>query len=106
MAKVQITQTYTTPTAGLYVESGLGNVVIGGALFNLSSATFPFTVPGGTVIEAYTTQDFAIFGDDAGVNLPGNLQEAANDAAAAALTPPVPVGGLYRNGSDVMIRVA
>lgn len=34
------------------------------------------------------------------------LQNAANDAAAAALNPPVPVDGLYRNGSVVMIRVS
>jgi hypothetical protein len=32
-----------------------------------------------------------------------NLQNAANDAAAAAAG--VPVGGLYRNGSVLMIRV-
>lgn len=35
-----------------------------------------------------------------------NLRSAANDAAAAALVPPVPVGGLYRNGSAVQIRAA
>ncbi len=34
------------------------------------------------------------------------LPVAANDAAAAALTPPVPVGALYRNGSALMVRVA
>lgn len=35
-----------------------------------------------------------------------NLPNAANDAAAAALTPAVPVGALYRNGSVVMVRVS
>lgn len=39
------------------------------------------------------------------VNL-ANLRNFANDAAAAAATPPVPVGGIYRNGSVVQIRVA
>jgi len=34
------------------------------------------------------------------------LPNAANDAAAAALAPSVPVGGLYRNGSALMVRVA
>lgn len=34
------------------------------------------------------------------------LGNYANDAAAAAATPAVPVGGLYRNGSVLMIRVA
>lgn len=33
-----------------------------------------------------------------------NLRSFANDAAAAAATPPVPVGGFYRNGSIIMIR--
>lgn len=33
-------------------------------------------------------------------------RNAADDAAAAALTPAVPVGGVYRNGSVLMIRVA
>lgn len=35
----------------------------------------------------------------------GSVRNAANDAAAAALVPPVPVGGVYRNGSVLMIRV-
>jgi len=34
------------------------------------------------------------------------VRDAANDAAAAALSPAVPVGGLYRNGSVLMIRVS
>ena len=34
------------------------------------------------------------------------LPNAANDAAAAALTPPVPVGAPYRNGSVRMVRVS
>lgn len=33
------------------------------------------------------------------------VRNAANDAAAAALSPPVPVGGIYRNGSVLQIRV-
>lgn len=34
------------------------------------------------------------------------LPNAANDTAAAALTPPVPVGAPYRNGSVRMVRVS
>lgn len=34
-----------------------------------------------------------------------NVRNAANDAAAAALVPPVPIGGIYRNGSVLQIRV-
>lgn len=33
------------------------------------------------------------------------VRNAANDAAAAALVPPVPIGGIYRNGSVLQIRV-
>lgn len=36
----------------------------------------------------------------------GNVRTAVDDAAAAALTPAVPVGGIYRNGSVLMIRVS
>jgi len=35
----------------------------------------------------------------------GALGNYANDAAAASATPPVPVGGLYRNGSVIQVRV-
>jgi hypothetical protein len=35
-----------------------------------------------------------------------NVRDAADDAAAAALSPPVPVGGLYRTGSFIKIRVS
>ena len=42
-----------------------------------------------------------------GVSMPiATIRNAANDAAAAALTPAVPVGGVYRNGSILMIRVS
>jgi len=34
-----------------------------------------------------------------------NYRNFANDAAAAAASPPVPIGGLYRNGSVVQVRV-
>lgn len=37
--------------------------------------------------------------------LESGLRNFANDAAAAAATPPVPINGLYRNGSVVQIRV-
>ena len=35
-----------------------------------------------------------------------NVRDAADDAAAAALSPAVPVGGLYRTGSILKIRVS
>lgn len=34
------------------------------------------------------------------------IRDAADDAAAAALSPPVPVGGLYRSTSTLKIRVS
>lgn len=46
-------------------------------------------------------------GTNADVVIPiANVRNAANDTAAAALTPAVPVGGIYRNGSVLMIRVS
>lgn len=39
-------------------------------------------------------------------NAAAALQDAANDAAAAALPTPVPLGGAYRNGPVQMVRVA
>jgi hypothetical protein len=35
-----------------------------------------------------------------------NLRDAADDTAAAALTPAVPVGGLYRTGSALKVRIS
>lgn len=40
------------------------------------------------------------------VLLAASVPSAADDAAAAALSPAVPVGGLYRTASAVKIRVA
>ena len=40
------------------------------------------------------------------LNDASQLPNAANDAAAAALSPPVAVNSLYRNGSVLMIRVS
>jgi hypothetical protein len=34
------------------------------------------------------------------------LREFADDTAAAAATPPVPVGGMYRTGSALKVRVS
>jgi len=42
----------------------------------------------------------------AGVRLQGNLPSAADDAAAAALSPTVPVGGLYHTAGAVKQRLA
>lgn len=41
-----------------------------------------------------------------GLVLEGGLRDFADDTAAAAGTPPIPVNGLYRTGSIVKIRVA
>ena len=40
------------------------------------------------------------------LNDASQLPNAANDAAAAGLSPPVAVNSLYRNGSVLMIRVS
>ena len=50
------------------------------------------------------------FRDTSGIAQPiipiANVRDAADDAAAAALSPAVPVGGLYRTGSTLKIRVS
>lgn len=56
------------------------------------------------------THEAIRFRDTSGIAQPiipiANVRDAADDAAAAALTPAVPVGGLYRTGSLLKIRVS
>ena len=56
------------------------------------------------------THEAIRFRDTSGIAQPiipiANVRDAADDAAAAALTPAVPVGGLYRTGSILKIRVS
>jgi hypothetical protein len=52
-----------------------------------------------------TTQERLWIGPTGVIKLTGGLSNYANDAAAAAAVPPIPIGGFYRNGSVVMIRV-
>lgn len=65
----------------------------------LSAANTDSTCPGVTV------QASAATGTGADVIL-SNIRDAADDAAAAALSPAVPVGGVYRTGSTLKIRVS
>lgn len=74
--------TATTGKTGVVVKAGAANVA--------SDALLQVQASNGTV----------------GLSIPYVIRDAANDAAAAALTPAVPLGGLYRNGSVLMVRVA
>lgn len=61
-----------------------------------------FATQGRQDFALYMTQLDALLNALAGGNV-GTLVNAANDAAAAAAG--VPIGGLYRNGSVVQVRV-
>ena len=64
---------------------------------DFNSGTFPTNWRRGLRVQAN--------GSTADVVIPiDNVRSAADDAAAAALSPPVPVGGLYRTGSFIKIR--
>lgn len=52
------------------------------------------------------TYSWTLLSSDLGALNGVGLRNAANDAAAAALSPAVPIGGLYRNGSVVQVRIA
>ena len=99
-------------------HSGSGNSLqIYEASSTLNQGLWDITVSGGT-LKIRTRTDT----DGAGVDLltitrsgttgtiialaAALIPSAADDAAAAALTPVVPIGGLYRTASAVKIRVA
>ena len=66
---------------------------------DFNSGTFPNNWRRGLRVQAN--------GSTADVVIPiANVRDAADDAAAAALSPAVPVGGLYRTGSLLKIRVS
>lgn len=58
-----------------------------------------------TGVNAGSLQNLLFIVGDGIFLLPLGLNDYADDTAAAAGTPVIPVGGLYRNGSAVMIRV-
>lgn len=64
--------------------------------------SFPITDKAGRAAQAFAQYISRL--DAFAVGNPAGLVNAANDAAAALLF--VPVGGLYRNGSQLMVRIA
>ncbi len=78
--------------------SYLGQVTLTAQDFGNNTGSNPTGRPGITV---------ASNGTNADVIIPiANVRAAADDAAAAALTPAVPVGGIYRTASILKIRVS
>jgi len=66
-------------------------------------ASYQLDANGTNVDEVYPTQPIPATPVPV-ANAPTLLPQAPDDAAAAALNPPVPVGSLYCNGSQVMQR--
>jgi hypothetical protein len=62
------------------------------------TSTVKLVTTDGTIVELTTDGYIKL--------LAASVPSAADDAAAAALTPAVPIGGLYRTASAVKIRVA
>jgi hypothetical protein len=83
--------------AGLYPVTlfvpPAGQVITGNATYTLNGTA---RTAGATVTQTFATQ--------AGGSATTLFPQATDDSHAAGLTPPVPVGGLYCNGSQVMQR--
>jgi hypothetical protein len=118
-----VTSSATAAATGVTMDLANGQVLFRtvagalGAAFNIapSSVNYP------TLYSGISTQPVRILagGTDTNIDLSlepkgagqvvipiAQVRNAANDAAAAALVPPVPIGGIYRNGSVLQIRVA
>lgn len=90
------------PPGGLSL-SGLAAGGIGGAALGSGAAAQNVGALGGDLSGELPNPQVVSVLNVANAHL---LPQAANDAAAAALTPPVEIGNLYRNGSALMVRVA
>lgn len=81
-----------------------------GQLINGLGTTTTAPIPAGTKVVAWAennngTFSWSLLSSDASLITGAGLRNAASDAAAAALTPPVPIGGMYRNGGAVQVRL-
>jgi hypothetical protein len=95
-SNISIAARNTTFRAPLQVLSGTGVVI-----------SCPSGVASGANLVDFligTTSYLKI--NSAGIPILGGIREAADDAAAAALSPAVPVNGLYRTGSTIKIMVS
>ena len=87
--------------AGVASNQGLWEIVVSGSTLTIRTRTDANGA--GVDILSVTRSGTTV----TGVNLSlASIQSAADDSAAAALSPAVPVGGLYRTASAVKIRVA
>lgn len=91
-------------TKGIRVETNSTSSVIRGVDNTLGASYQPITLGGSQIIfEANGTTEKLRINASGYIIFTGGLGNYANDAAAAAGS--VPVNGLYRNGSILMIRV-
>lgn len=82
-----------------------------GQTINGLGITATAALPAGTKVVCWAENNngtfaWSLLSTDQSLCSGAGLRNAANDGAAAALSPAVPIGGLYRNGSVVMVRVA
>lgn len=117
-----VTSSATAAATGVTMDLANGQVLFRtvagalGAAFNIAASSVNYP----TLYSGIATQPVRILagGTDTNIDLSlepkgagqvvipiASVRNAANDAAAAALVPPVPVGGIYRNGSVLQIRV-
>ena len=95
--------TFLGDGAGHFIKSGSNNTVIGGYTFDPEN--FPDTAGyEDNVIIADGQGNVAYRYDGTNYSMPNGLPNYTNDAAAASGG--VPVNGMYRSGSVVMIRVS
>ena len=91
--------------------NGAAQVVATGPATAVNQVTLEGATTGGAPVVSVSGSDAIIGlalapkGAGATVSVTGGLPQAANDAAAAALTPPVPVQGLYQNSGVLRIRL-
>lgn len=81
-----------------HVSSGVNNL----AIVNAVTGAKPSLYAAGDD----TDVDMLLAPKGSGSVVLSGLRNFANDAAAAAASPPVPIGGTYRNGSVLMTRVS
>lgn len=118
-----VTSSATAAATGTTLDLRDNQVNISGISGGLQFAFVGVTAPANylSFYSAVSTGDLRILagGTDTNVNISieplgsgcvrvpiAKVREAADDAAAAALSPPVPVGGHYRTGSALKIRAA
>lgn len=88
----------TLGNAGLWLETGSPLLPNARQVIPGTGVTLDYSTAGHVTINVFVSID--------ATSRVSGLRNADDDAAAAALTPPVPLGGLYLNGSVLQVRLA